>query len=238
MIVVYSIRMINLIVPPLIIALTIGPIVSKQQVERPSTTLIVNITNPKEGDLVDDKVQIIGTVGNAEFDHYELHFALYPNPTNTWFPIVLSGTIPVINGVLGQWETNGISNGQYIIQLSVFDSEENLMAKTRVNNISINSEQTFSPQTAIPTVTDTDTPNFSPTTTPVPNPIGNSQKSFLSKVLYEQQQENDHISTFGKGAAYSIFTFLTLGFYLQLRRFVRPHLRRLLRNIRNDLRRS
>ncbi|MBO37116.1 MAG: hypothetical protein CL612_04700 [Anaerolineaceae bacterium] len=238
MIVVYSIRMINLIVPPLIIAITIGPIVSKHQVERPSTTLIVNITNPKEGDLIDDKVQIIGTVGNAEFDHYELHFALYPNPTNTWFPIVLSGTIPVINGVLGQWETNGISNGQYIIQLSVFDSEENLMAKTRVNNISINSEQTFSPQTAIPTVTDTDTPNFSPTTTPVPNPIDNSQKSFLSKVLYEQQQENDHISTFGKGAAYSIFTFLTLGFYLQLRRFVRPHLRRLLRNIRNDLRRS
>tara|TARA_B100001964_G_scaffold28576_1_gene29040 strand:+ start:26290 stop:26982 length:693 start_codon:yes stop_codon:yes gene_type:complete len=230
--------MINLIVPPLIIAITIGPIVSKHQVERPSTTLIVNITNPKEGDLIDDKVQIIGTVGNAEFDHYELHFALYPNPTNTWFPIVLSGTIPVINGVLGQWETNGISNGQYIIQLSVFDSEENLMAKTRVNNISINSEQTFSPQTAIPTVTDTDTPNFSPTTTPVPNPIDNSQKSFLSKVLYEQQQENDHISTFGKGAAYSIFTFLTLGFYLQLRRFVRPHLRRLLRNIRNDLRRS
>ena len=183
-------------------------------------------------------MQIIGTVGNAEFDHYELHFALYPNPTNTWFPIVLSGTIPVINGVLGQWETNGISNGQYIIQLSVFDSEENLMAKNRVNNISINSELTFSPQTAIPTVTDTDTPNFSPTTTPVPNPIDNSQKSFLSKVLYEQQQENDHISTFGKGAAYSIFTFLTLGFYLQLRRFVRPHLRRLLRNIRNDLRRS
>ena len=230
--------MINLIVPPLIIAITIGPIVSKHQVERPSTTLIVNITNPKEGDLIDDKVQIICTVGNAEFDHYELHFALYPNPTNTWFPIVLSGTIPVINGVLGQWETNGISNGQYIIQLSVFDSEENLMAKTRVNNISINSEQTFSPQTAIPTVTDTDTPNFSPTTTPVPNPIDNSQKSFLSKVLYEQQQENDHISTFGKGAAYSIFTFLTLGFYLQLRRFLRPYLRRLLRNIRNDLRRS
>jgi len=230
--------MTNLIVLPLIIALTIGPIVSKQQVELPSTTLIVNITNPKEGDLVYDKVQIIGTVGNAEFDHYELHFALYPNPTNTWFPIILSGTIPVLDGVLGQWDTNGISNGEYIIQLSVFDSEENLIAKTRVNNISINSEQTFSPQTAIPTVTDTDTPNFSPTTTPVPNPIDNSQKSFLSKVLYEQQQENDHISTFGKGAAYSIFTFLTLGFYLQLRRFVRPHLRRLLRNIRNDLRRS
>jgi len=230
--------MINLIVPPLIIAITIGPIVSKHQVERPSTTLIVNITNPKEGDLIDDKVQIIGTVGNAEFDHYELHFALYPNPTNTWFPIVLSGTIPVINGVLGQWDTNGISNGEYIIQLSVFDSEENLIAKTRVNNISINSEQIFSSQTAIPAVTDTETPNFSPTTTPLPNPIGNPQKSFLSTVLYEQQQENDHISTFGKGAAYSIFTFLTLGFYLQLRRFLRPYLRRLLRNIRNDLRRS
>ncbi|MEE3228368.1 MAG: hypothetical protein VX237_04630, partial [Chloroflexota bacterium] len=138
----------------------------------------------------------------------------------------------------GQWETNGISNGQYIIQLSVFDSEENLIAKTRVNNISINSEQIISSQTTIPTVTDTETPNFSPTTTPLPNPIGNPQKSFLSTVLYEQQQENDHISTFGKGAAYSVITFLTLGFYLQLRRFLRPYLRRLLRNIRNDLRRS
>ena len=230
--------MINLIVPPLIISLTIGPIVSKLHVERPITTLIVNITNPKQGDLVDDTVPILGTVGNAEFDHYELHFALYPNPTNTWFPIVLSGTLPVINGVLGQWDTNGISNGKYIIQLSAFDSEENIIAKTTVNNISINSEQIFSSQTAIPTATDTKTPNLNSTKTPVPNPIGNSRKSFLSTVLYEQQQENDHISTFVKGAAYSIFTFLTLGFYLQLRRFLRPYLRRLLRNIRNDLRRS
>ena len=113
-----------------------------------------------------------------------------------------------------------------------------IIAKTTVNNISINSEQIFSSQTAIPTATDTKTPNLNSTKTPVPNPIGNSRKSFLSTVLYEQQQENDHIRTFGKGAAYSIFTFLTLGFYLQLRRFLRPYLRRLLRNIRNDLRRS
>ena len=64
--------MINIIVPPLIISLTIGPIVSKLHVERPITTLIVNITDPKQGDLVDDTVPILGTVGNAEFDHYEL----------------------------------------------------------------------------------------------------------------------------------------------------------------------
>ncbi|HCU79785.1 MAG: hypothetical protein CL789_01330 [Chloroflexi bacterium] len=230
--------MINLIVPPLIIALTIGPLISKQQVEFPSTKLIVNITNPKQGDRVQDTVQIMGTVGNAEFDHYELHFALYPNPTDTWFPIVLSGTIPIVNGMLGQWETNGISDGIYIVRLKVFDSEGNLLAKSMVNDISINSEEKLITQTAESTIVETKTPNFSPTTTPLPNPIDNSQKSFISKVLYEQQQENDHISTFGKGAAYSIFTFLALGLYLQLRRLLRPHLRRLLRNIRNDLHRS
>ena len=217
--------MINLIVPPLIISLTIGPIVSKLHVERPITTLIVNITDPKQGDLVDDTVPILGTVGNAEFDHYELHFALSPNPTDTWFPIVLSGTIPVSNGVLGQWDTNGISNGRYIIRLRAFDYDGN-------------SEQKSITQTADPTAVDTETTDFSPKTTPLPNPIDNPQKSFISKVLYEQQQENDHISTFGKGAAYSVFTFLTLGLYLQLRRLLRPHLRRLLRTIRNDLRQS
>ena len=230
--------MINLIVPPLIISLTIGPIVSKLHVERPITTLIVNITDPKQGDLVDDTVPILGTVGNAEFDHYELHFALSPNPTDTWFPIVLSGTIPVSNGVLGQWDTNGISNGRYIIRLRAFDYDGNLISKAIVNDISINSEQKSITQTADPTAVDTETTDFSPKTTPLPNPIDNPQKSFISKVLYEQQQENDHISTFGKGAAYSVFTFLTLGVYLQLRRLLRPHLRRLLRTIRNDLRQS
>ena len=162
--------MINIIVPPLIISLTIGPMVSKLHVERPITTLIVNITDPKQGDLVDDTVPILGTVGNAEFDHYELHFALSPNPTDTWFPIVLSGTIPVSNGVLGQWDTNGISNGRYIIRLRAFDYDGNLISKAIVNDISINSEQKSITQTADPTAVDTETPDFSPKTTPLPNP--------------------------------------------------------------------
>ena len=121
---------------------------------------------------------------------------------------------------------------------SIFNLSSILISKAIVNDISINSEQKSIPQTADPTAVDTETTEFTPKTTPLPNPIDNPQKSFISKVLYEQQQENDHISTFGKGVAYSVFTFLTLGLYLQLRRLLRPHLRRLLRTIRNDLRQS
>ena len=130
------------------------------------------------------------------------------------------------------------SSSTIIIRLRAFDYDGNLISKAIVNDISINSEQKSITQTADPTAVDTETTDFSPKTTPLPNPIDNPQKSFISKVLYEQQQENDHISTFGKGAAYSVFTFLTLGLYLQLRRLLRPHLRRLLRTIRNDLRQS
>lgn len=237
MIVVYSTRMINLIVPSLIITLSIGPIVSKQPVEYPSATLIANITKPTQGDLVNDIVQIIGTVGNAEFDHYEMHFALHPNPTDTWFPIVLSGTIPVTNGVLGQWDTKGISNGKYVIRLGVFDAEGNLLAKTRVSDILVNTEPASISQTATPTVIDAATPVLSPTEMPKSNRIVNPEKSLFTNILHKQQQEYDYISIFTTGAAYSVFIFLTLGFYLQLRRLVRPHLRRVLRNIRNDLRR-
>jgi len=237
MIVVYSIHMINLIVPPLVITLSIGHIVSKQPVEYPSSTLIANITNPRQSEFVSDTVQIIGTVGNAEFDHYEIHFALYPNPTDTWFPIVLSGTIPVTNGVLGQWDTNDISNGKYMIRLGVFDSEGNLLTKAGVSDISVNTEPTTNSRTATPTVIDTATPPLSPTKTTKSDRRVTPEKSLFSNILYKQQQEHDYIDTFTKGASYSVFTFLTLGLYLQLRKVVRPHLRRILRNIRNDLRR-
>ncbi len=237
MIVVYSNPMIKLVVTPLIIAFSIGSLVSQQPVEYLNSKVITIITNPSPGDLVSDTVQIVGTVGNAEFDHYAIHFALYPNPTDTWFPIVLSGTIPVTHGVLGQWDINGISNGRYMIRLEVFDDRGNLLNKAGVSDILVNIEPTATSPIAAPTAIDTKTPPLRPTETTKKDHVVNSEKSLLTDMLFKQQQEYDYISTFTKGAAYSVFIFLTLGFYLQIRKFLRPHLRRILRNIKNDLRR-
>lgn len=237
MIVVYSNPMIKLIVTPLIIAFSIGSLVYQQPVEYLNSKVITKITDPRPGDLVSDTVQIIGTVGNAEFDHYEIHFALYPNPTDTWFPIVLSGTVPVTNGVLGQWDINGISNGTYMIRLGVFDDKGNLLNTSGVSDILVNTEPTANSPIASPTVVVTTTPSLRATETTRTDRIVNAEKSLLTNILFKQQQEYDYISTFTKGAVYSVFIFLTLGFYLQVRKFLRPHLRRILRNIKNDLRR-
>src|SRR5262245_43526889 len=67
------------------------------------------ITSPLEGSGAAGIVPISGTATHPQFERYELSFAYSPNPTDTWFPIAPRGTAPVVNEVLGRWDTSQIS---------------------------------------------------------------------------------------------------------------------------------
>lgn len=96
------------------------------------------ITSPLEGAGAGGIVPISGTATHPQFERYELAFAYSPNPTDTWFLISPRGTAPVVNEVLGRWDTSQISDGLYALRLRVFYADgaflEALVGNVRVLN--------------------------------------------------------------------------------------------------------
>jgi hypothetical protein len=96
------------------------------------------ITSPLEGAGAAGILPISGTATHPQFQFYELAFAYSPNPTDTWFPIAPRGTAPVVNEVLGRWDTSQISDGVYTLRLRVFYADgaflEALVNNVRVQN--------------------------------------------------------------------------------------------------------
>lgn len=96
------------------------------------------ITAPLEGAGAAGILPISGTATHPQFQFYELAFAYSPNPTDTWFPISPRGTAPVVNEILGRWDTSQISDGVYTLRLRVFYADgaflEALVNNVRVQN--------------------------------------------------------------------------------------------------------
>ncbi|HJL69487.1 MAG TPA: hypothetical protein QGI30_01335, partial [Anaerolineales bacterium] len=108
---------------PLLIALALA---FAHPTRAPGSDPVAAITAPARGQRVDGVVQILGSATHPAFDHYEVHFALDPNPTDTWFPIVLAGATPVDDAPLAQWHTGPISSGKYMSRLQVIGADGSL----------------------------------------------------------------------------------------------------------------
>ena len=203
----------------------------------PNNDAIAAITMPDGGQRVDGMVSILGTATHPVFDHYELHFALDPNPTDTWFPIVLAGINQVEEAQLGNWDTSSISTGTYMLRLHVFGSDGSPPTETVVQRIAVRAGPKIDTPTPSATVTATITPvPVSADSLPMAAQRGTGNRQ-LSSLLAQLREKQDYRSTFLSSAAYSVTAFLALGFYLELRKLVRPYVRRLLRRVRSDLRR-
>ncbi len=83
----------------------------------------VLITSPESGTGVTGVVEIRGTAVRQPFLRYELAFAYDPNPRGTWFAIGEPGTAPVVDGVLGRWDTTNVADGVYELRLRVYATE-------------------------------------------------------------------------------------------------------------------
>lgn len=216
---------------------SIGLVIAFAHSLRPRTsTAIAIITEPEGSQRVEGIVNIVGTATHPVFNHYELHFALDPNPAATWFPIVLAGARRVENAQLGQWDTDSISTGTYMLRLRVFSSDGSMPTEIIIPGIAVRAIPDPATPTPAPTMSTTITP---PLVTTIVHPaayqLGNL--SSPSRFLLEQlRAKHDYRSIFIRSTAYSIVTFLCLGLYLQLRKLVRPHVRRMLRRVRSDLR--
>jgi hypothetical protein len=83
----------------------------------------VVITSPESGTGATGVVEIRGTAVRQPFLRYELAFAYDPNPRGTWFAIGEPGTAPVVDGVLGRWDTANVADGVYELRLRVYSTE-------------------------------------------------------------------------------------------------------------------
>ncbi len=116
------------------------------------------ISYPPETEALRDVVSIQGTANHPEFWKYEL--AAAPFGTQNFFNIA-GAEAPVVNGVLGQWDTRTVADGPYTLRLRVVrrdgNYDEYFVVRTQVAN-------------AAPPPTPTSQVTPTPTITPTPRP--------------------------------------------------------------------
>lgn len=180
-----------------------------------STPMPVNIVilSPVPGSVVAGNVQVLGAAIHPQFLQYQLEWGPDPNPGNLWYPVGGVVQTPVLNGLLGIWNTTGIQDSTYQLRLRVFLRDStNLL--TVVNNIRI--------QNTLPTPI--------PTATTVPRPIAafsqdrtTGQAPLVVRFINQSSgQINQYSWDFGDGGSSPevnpVHTFRTPGIYtVQLR---------------------
>lgn len=124
--------------------------------------LNLNIEFPQSGQILTGVVSIRGTNAIDGFSYSELSFSYAGRHPDTWFPFHRSDQ-PIISGVLGDWDTTLITDGNYSLRLCVFlqdgSSLETIIRGLQVRN--------YSPANTV-TATVTSTPTLSPTITTTP----------------------------------------------------------------------
>jgi len=99
--------------------------------------LRLRVDSPKEGDVLQGIVEIIGSTTANGFQSSEIVFAFQGSEPMTWF-LIQQSTEPVQDGVLAQWDTTVISDGDYqlrvIVNLINGQKEEVRIKGLRVRN--------------------------------------------------------------------------------------------------------
>ncbi|MGC8786459.1 MAG: hypothetical protein ACP5Q1_03435 [Anaerolineae bacterium] len=80
----------------------------------------VQITSPVMNQVVSGQVTILGTAQIDRFQFYKLEYGMGENPAQ-WHSIGEVNRTPVVNGVLGVWNTTGFPSGVFTLRLTVVD---------------------------------------------------------------------------------------------------------------------
>lgn len=79
----------------------------------------VMISSPKDGETVSGVVEVIGTADIPNFGFYKYEIA---RPGETIWLSLNAGEVPVKEGVLGEWITDMLPPGDYVLRLVVTDN--------------------------------------------------------------------------------------------------------------------
>jgi hypothetical protein len=177
-------------------------------------TQMVSLLWPQPGQALLGNIEISGNTAVDGYKYAEILFGYANDLTETWFLIAQSDS-PVENGVLANWDTTVISDGNYNIKLSVtlLDGAiiTSIVQDVRVRNYSPIEPDTPKPVSRTSTPEPGNTPTHTVTITPVPptatplptNPI----------IL----TPTDFVAGLGRGVLIALGFFIFLGIYLGFR---------------------
>ncbi len=188
------------------------------------------IISPLEGALITGVVPIAGTANHPQFQRYELAFAYSPNPTDTWFEIQPPSPTPVVNDILGRWDTSQISDGMYALRLRVVAGDGSVLEALVLNVQVVNASPTpASSPTEGPAEAATATPPptepaiiLPPTATLRPTAVP-AQIGFSPPPVGAEPRFNAAFirAAFLAGVRLTLIGFLLLGAYVSLRAALR-----------------
>ncbi len=131
----------------------------------------VKITTPRPGQAVQGQVRVLGFTDVAGFRKSALFFGYAEDPTHTWF-LIEEKRIPAHGGLVGRWDTTLITDGNYVLRLTVEDRLGHRYETTvpvRVRNYT--PVETPTPGGATPEVNGVQQPTLMPASTLTPTPL-------------------------------------------------------------------
>jgi hypothetical protein len=176
------------------------------------------ITSPAPDEILRGQVTVTGQMDVPGFVSARLDFAYASNPTNTWFNIQTISQ-PLADSKLAVWDTNLITDGDYILRLRVNlgdGTSQEVTVPVKIGNDLLPTptpEPTVMPEqetVIIPTPfllaaspTPTDLPRPTPTALP-PNPVS--------------LRQNQIYISLGRGALVILGLFALAGLIIRVRR--------------------
>lgn len=134
----------------------------------------VVIREPVEGEIVSGMITVVGSADAPAFASYELQYGVSHDPGAFSPPISGPYSSPVVDNVLGQWDTSGLEEGPHTLRLVVRDqagAERETRVRVFVTHQApptpVEATPTWTPEVPTPLPLPTDTPPVLPTDTPV-----------------------------------------------------------------------
>lgn len=187
--------------------------------QQATSTPNVVLSAPSPGQALQGVVEILGNSRVARFKSYSLAFAYQGDETNAWF-LIIESVQPVENGLLAQWDTTTITDGNYDLRLTVTLKDDSQWMSTieglRVRNYTPIETDTPAPPTATEPVVVHTTPTVTPTSTPVPptvTPLPTNPAELSREVM---------VSTLGRGGLAALGLLILLGLYLTIQNIRHP----------------
>jgi PKD repeat protein len=108
----------------------------------------IAIFSPTPGSILAGNVSVFGSAVHPQFLQYQLEYGPDPNAANLWYPAGPISFTPVVDGLLGTWNTAAIQDGTYQLRLRVY-----LRDGTTLSTISNNLQIRNGRPTPVPTST-------------------------------------------------------------------------------------
>jgi len=106
------------------------------------------ITSPANGALIEGVIPITGRARSTDFASYRLEYQSDADPA-TWV-LITSSDVPVIDGLLGSWDTVILPPGSYTLRLVVVDRQRGEVSTSVQVQLGTPTPATVPPPTATP----------------------------------------------------------------------------------------